>query len=256
VILRRLVEQLKAQHWTGVCIELLIVVLGVFIGLRAPEGAKPREDRQAELQIVEDLLADLELDRAAYAGGIAVDERIIGAATLSLTGAGLPPVNFDRNITHSQIASYSLDLSKIPAVPEDRRDVLWTDVVLGYFPRPSTATYDAMVGAGEFKLIRSREIVREIQRYHNLTDTVAEQNAKLLAIREHTLSVGASHGLAPYATMPEGDYFRLVASQPQIAATIRIHATWAIYHRGEIASADARAAILQGQLEAYLEAAK
>jgi len=32
MILRRFMEHLKLQHWTAIGIELLIVILGVFIG--------------------------------------------------------------------------------------------------------------------------------------------------------------------------------------------------------------------------------
>ena len=34
MIMRRLVDNLRQQHWTGVFIELGIVVLGVFIGMQ------------------------------------------------------------------------------------------------------------------------------------------------------------------------------------------------------------------------------
>ena len=82
-----------------------------------------------------------------------------------------------------------------------------------------------MVGAGDLKIINNRDIVRELQTYHALTGTVNSQNVKLLALRANTLSVGATYGLAPFATMPEQDYFNLVANSPQLAATIRIQAS-------------------------------
>ena len=53
--------------------------------------------------------------------------------------------------------------------------------------------------------------------------------------------------------MPAEDYFRLVASEPQLAAAIRIEATFAMFHHGDIKGADAHAAELQDQLGAYLE---
>lgn len=35
MILRRIAEHMKQQHWTRVFIEIAIVVLGVFIGMQA-----------------------------------------------------------------------------------------------------------------------------------------------------------------------------------------------------------------------------
>ena len=37
MILRRLTQHLKQQHWTGVFIELVIVILGVFIGMQVQD---------------------------------------------------------------------------------------------------------------------------------------------------------------------------------------------------------------------------
>ncbi len=254
MILRRLAQNLREQNWTAICIEFVLLVLGVYLGLQAQDWSKQRADRESELQIVQDLLADLNLDRSNYASAMATDESAIGAAKMSLAEAGLPPIAFDRAISRTNLANYALDLSKLPSFPDDRRDIMWTDVVTGFFPIPSTVTYDAVVGAGDLKVIGNRDIVRELQAYHALTGTVTSQNAKLLAIRANTLNVGASHGLAPFATMPAQDYFQLVTNSPQLAATIRVQATFAIFHRGEIASADARAARLQAHLNDYLRA--
>jgi hypothetical protein len=50
------------------------------------------------------------------------------------------------------------------------------------------------------------------------------------------------------------DYFHSVASEPDLAAAIRLQATFVIFHQGEIETADARVAELQGRLTEYLEA--
>ena len=110
-----------------------------------------------------------------------------------------------------------------------------------------------MVGAGETKIIRDREIVREIQIYRNVAQAVVEQNNKLLSIRENVMYVGAASGLAPYLKIPADDYFRLVEGDPQLAATIRILATFVIYHHGEVKAADMQAAELQRSLKEYVE---
>jgi len=254
MILRRIVEHLRQQQWTSVCIEIAIVVLGVFIGLQAQDWSRQRDDRASEMRLVADLLADLALDRSNYAGALSTDKRVISAASASLVGAGLPPIQFDANASSGGLASYGLDLDALPVFPANQYERMWTGVVIGYFPTPSTATYDAMVGAGDFKILRDRDLVRDIQTYHSLTDTVINQNEKLLAIRATTLGVGAQHGLAPFQSMPQDAYFRLVAATPHLAATIRIQATFAIYHHGEIRSADARAEQLATRMKQYVDA--
>jgi hypothetical protein len=251
MILRRITEHFKEQNWFAVGLDFLIVVVGILLAFQITEWAAARSDRAREAQIIGDLLADLDIDRSVYANGIAFDEYRVSAANTSLVGAGLPPIEFDWEKSDTDVVDYSFEMSELPSFPTDRFDRLWSDVVLGYHPTPSTSTYDTMVGAGDIKIIQDREIVREIQAYHNQAQGVIEQNAKLLSIRENVMYIGASSGLAPYFKMLPEEYFPLVAGDPQLAAAIRIMATFAIYHHGEIKTADARAAELQERLKEY-----
>jgi len=253
MILRRVIEHLRQQHWMAVFLDFVIVVVGVFIGLQVQEWAKGREDLQREIQLITDLLGDLDIDRSHYANGLALDEAAVSAANVSLQGAGLAPIEFWWSGPRTDIVNYSFAVPATADFPPDRRDSLWNDVVTGYFPTLSTSTYDAMVGSGDIKVVRDQQIVREIQIYHNRTASVEQQNDKLMAIRLNSLNVGAAFGLAPLARMPAEDYFRLVASAPQLAATIRVQATYAMFHHEEVQGADTHAAELQGRLKAYLE---
>ncbi len=59
MILRRIIGHMKNQHWTGVFIELVIVVLGVFIGLQVDNWNQARQERQRLTVIVQGMSADL-----------------------------------------------------------------------------------------------------------------------------------------------------------------------------------------------------
>jgi hypothetical protein len=253
MILRRVIAHVKAQNWLAIAIDFVIVVFGVFVGLQAQEWSKARDDRRREAQIVADLLADLEIDRSQYAAGLRTNLRRVSAANASLVGAGLAPILFDQESPKDNTVNYKFDVAEAPEFPAAQLDRAWTEVVLGYHPTPSTSTFDALVGAGDIKIIQDRKIVRRIQAYRNLTQSVIEQNNKLLSIRENVLSIGAEYGLAPFVKTPPEDYFRQTAEEPEIAAAIRIMATFAIFHYGEIRAADAQAADLQLSLENYLE---
>jgi hypothetical protein len=252
MILRRITEHFKEQNWFAVGVDFLIVVVGILLAFQITEWAGARSDRARETQVIGDLLADLDIDRAQYANTIAIDKYRVGAANASLVGAGLPPIEFDWQKSNTDVIDYSFEMSNLASFPASRLDRLWSDLVLGYHPTPSTSTYDTMVGAGDIKVIRDREIVREIQAYHNIAQSVIQQNDKLLSIRENVMYIGASSGLAPYLRIPAEEYFRLVAADPQLAAAIRIMATFVIYHHGEVKTADASAAELQKRLQQYL----
>ena len=55
MILRRLTENLRAQNWTAITIEFLIVVLGVFIGIQAANWNQARLERRATEQLLTEL---------------------------------------------------------------------------------------------------------------------------------------------------------------------------------------------------------
>jgi len=251
MISRRIIEHVKAQNWFAVGIDFVIVVVGILLAFQITEWADARSDRAREAQIIEALLADLDIDRAEYANGLTVGEYRVSAANASLTGAGLPPIEFDWKKSTTDTVDYTFEISQISGFPADRLDRLWSDIVLGYHPTPSTSTYDTMVGAGDIKVIRDPRIIRQIQRYNNVVEAVNIQNSKLMSVREDVMNVGATLGLAPYLAVPAEEYFRLVAENPHVAAAIRIMATFAIYHHGELKTADAQAAALQSLLRAY-----
>lgn len=68
MIVRRIANHLKQQHWTSVFIELVIVVLGVFIGLQVDNWNQARQDRALEKQYLQRLHVDIQrsIDRANY----------------------------------------------------------------------------------------------------------------------------------------------------------------------------------------------
>lgn len=256
MILQRFSIALRKQDWWTVTIELFIVVLGVFLGLQAQEWSDRQQDQRREVQILSDMLTDLDLDREQYASTITVVPRRVGAATASLVGAGLSPIEFDWRTNTSDVDNYAFDVSRAIDYPKEDFDRLWTDIVLGFHPTPSTSAYDAMIGSGDIRILRDREIVRAIQAYNGRISTVLEQNQKLLAIRAEVLKTGARYGLAPYARTPADEYFRLLASEPELAATIRNMATFVIFHYDDVRRADEQAAGLQQRLRDYLETIK
>lgn len=58
---RRIVHHLKQQHWTGVFIELVIVILGVFIGLQVDNWNQQRQGHALEQQYLQRLHDDMKL---------------------------------------------------------------------------------------------------------------------------------------------------------------------------------------------------
>jgi hypothetical protein len=59
VLLRRITGYLRTQNWTAIVLEFVIVVVGVFVGLRAQEWSAEREDKHRLERIVTALQVDM-----------------------------------------------------------------------------------------------------------------------------------------------------------------------------------------------------
>jgi len=68
MILRRVIEHVRKQEWTAIWIDLVIVVVGVFIGIQVANWNETRAERQREHQLLRELRAEL-------AGSITQTER-------------------------------------------------------------------------------------------------------------------------------------------------------------------------------------
>lgn len=58
MILRRLSDAIHDQNWFTVMLEIMIVVIGIFVGLQVDDWSKWREDRSAERDYLERLLVE------------------------------------------------------------------------------------------------------------------------------------------------------------------------------------------------------
>jgi hypothetical protein len=67
MLLRRITEHVKAQNWTAVALDFLIVVVGVFMGLQVQEWDAARADRNAEQIVLERLIVEYEKNIAILA---------------------------------------------------------------------------------------------------------------------------------------------------------------------------------------------
>ena len=57
MILRKLAEAIRRQNWFTVVLEIMIVVIGIFLGLQANDWNQARKDRALEVRYLERLQA-------------------------------------------------------------------------------------------------------------------------------------------------------------------------------------------------------
>ena len=65
MLLRRIIDHVKAQNWTAIVIDFVIVVVGVFIGIQVSNWNDARQDAYRTQSYYNRLIADLESERRA-----------------------------------------------------------------------------------------------------------------------------------------------------------------------------------------------
>jgi len=146
MILSRVIEHVKKQHWTAIVIDFVIVVMGVFVGMQAQEWNASRHDREREasylIRIRTDIQADIEAlaERRRYWASIAAAGR--AAAEYAETGA-------------------LIDGSAWKTV----RSFFWASNVWIY--APNDTAFKEMSTAGDVTLIRNGSLRAALSSYYS-----------------------------------------------------------------------------------------
>ena len=154
MILRRFVANLKQQQWTGVFIELVIVVLGVFIGMQVSNWNQQRAtDQQSEIFTAR-LKADLRAEDWTYQFLIAYNQEVLANANRAVDA-------LDGKATLSDEA---LLVSAYRATQYKNRN-------------RHGATYDELISTGAIGLIRDQTLRETAMRLYNIAtfDSLARE---------------------------------------------------------------------------------
>lgn len=84
MILRRLAAAIAGQNWSIVALEIAIVVIGIFLGLRVNEWSQDRANRQAEIIYLERISEDLKASLRESERMTVFQTRLAGYGALAL----------------------------------------------------------------------------------------------------------------------------------------------------------------------------
>jgi hypothetical protein len=219
MILRRVIGHLRQQEWTAIAIDFVIVVVGVFIGIQVSNWNESRVLRERERTHLEQLLIDLESDRATGERGVAAATRIDDAAAAVL--AALEGAPQAAAISDADLMRFLLEAG------------------YAYLPQGNPTTYNEMISTGALGLLQSVELKRALGEYYRAA-TVGrqwdvllreEQFAYLAAIRglltrEQSTWARANVGPRPEPTPPSpaidrAAFLEKARSRPEIVDSLR-----------------------------------
>ena len=176
VILRRVTAHVRRQEWTAIAIDLVIVVLGVFIGMQVQDWNSARQTRARSEEFSARLVSDLRIEAWGYEYLVEYNKDVLAnadRAIKALTGEQpLPDEQFVVAVYRATQYKYN----------ERRR-----------------ATYDELVSTGAIGLIAETKLRQTaISVFTNPLFDVISQEGKDSALRKifrETASAGSQHAL-------------------------------------------------------------
>ncbi len=245
MILRRIREHFGSHNWFAVWIDLLIVVLGVFLGTQVSNWNDARADRSVVAghlsEITEDLRSHLRLHQALYdsaVGRIAAVDYIYDQA-------------FHRRLPQRLVLSTeSWDAPAAPPIPEDRLDHIMGYVDLVRVNLGSRQAYDSLISSGHMGMIENRELARDIQEYYSHYDDTIEASLVFREFRNAGVVDSLSSGVSLFDERPIAEIIALARRDAKFAAYLRSQREWAILHANLLARLKTDTEALLSEIEA------
>jgi len=192
MLLRRLKENLKSQSWTAVCLDLAIVVLGIFLGLQISQWYEGRREIALEASILERLR--FEFDEASKYAGDAIRFHQDEIAALELINQSLKTGNLS------------------PGDEEQFRSGLQD--AMNYHLGPSrSGTYIEILSSGQFRLVQNQELRAALSSFDDkVSKAVSLLSGFQLNQRKHEATINRHLARGPvrkqdFDQMPTGVIF-------------------------------------------------
>lgn len=163
MLLRRVIEHVRDQNWFAVCLDFVIVVVGVFIGIQVANWNELRQEQALERVLLERLQRDfqqlLELDRERFALTVSAPEKLGGLIDAIRTG------------------------------PEPPLDAVWPGVegaLVTYATTPPSPTYDELLATGRLSRLTNESLRQELASFQR-----SRKNEEAVRVYLENQSIGS-----------------------------------------------------------------
>ncbi len=144
MILRRLVTALRKQSWLTLVLELVVVVVGIFLGLQVDSWNEARKDRVLEQQYLASLKADFQTDIEE------LDEAIALAKSRAQIG---------------RLLISSIDKDRVEGDPNEFIWAVYSSFLLN-FPSFTRATINDLLSTGNLQLLQDANLKAAVAAYY------------------------------------------------------------------------------------------
>jgi hypothetical protein len=151
MLLRRLSAHIRSQNWFAVVLDLLVVVVGLFLGLQIDTWWEGQKAARIESTYLQEIREDFELNRSSLLGQINDAEQIIRSMIALHQQSTLDDPTLS-------IAELNEKFSLINHMP--------TFVI-------ATRAYGNLIGSGDLKVLRNRQLKNLLAAYYAAADLTA-----------------------------------------------------------------------------------
>lgn len=216
MILRRLAVSIRKHDWFAAAVEVLIVIVGVFIGLQVNNWNEDRADRHRErvhlANLAEDIRNDIaDIDEINRVSGL----RMSAMGYLLERAGGKPlPDGFDsaRGRIHIEPAA--------PFVENNPNSIGVAMFIFTPFDG-NRLTYDTLVNTGDVGVIGDVALVRRIQTYYANVDKVRHFEVSLEQNRASLVEAEQRAGISPVDLLPPRELAARFAASPALMAAAK-----------------------------------
>ena len=157
MILRRLSQSLKDQNWTAICIEFVLLVAGVFLGIQVANWNAERETKRKAEVFTERLKADLRNEAFFYQYMIEYNQDVLAAAENAVKAlTGKVPLSNEQLLINAYRATQYKN------------------------PQRFRTSYDEMISTGNIGLIKDQKLRLTAMRIYNVVtmDSFAQEGVQ------------------------------------------------------------------------------
>ena len=246
-IQRRIAQAFRRHDWFTAAVEVMIVVLGVFIGLQVNNWNESRGDRARErvhlANLAEDVRSDIDdIDEINRVSGLRMSA--MGYLLEEAGGRPLPP-GFDSargRITVEPSARYregdpnSIGIAMFIFTPFDGNRL----------------TYDTLVNTGDIGLLADPSLVREIQTYYASVEKVRHFEFALEQNRTVLVEAQQQAGLSAVDETPARALAERFSGSPEMLAAARNYWLYTNRHLRLMRELRVKAMTLANRLQAVI----
>ena len=144
MLLRRFTAHIRQENWFAVVLDLLVVVVGLFLGLQIDNWWEGRKEAKLEVAYIIEINEDLDLDKASLQLSIVALEEIVSNMVFLLEQSVLTTPS-------ATVADLNRRFISIHSMP--------TFI-------PVSRSYSNLTGSGDLRLIRSRSLKSALADYY------------------------------------------------------------------------------------------